>query len=91
MAFVLRYIVETKGRTLEETAVLFDGDTLPDDLVARGGEAATMTMTRDAADIHFLSQPSRDEREHGEKLPTDFLELQNTSSKSNSNDHSSIA
>lgn len=33
------------GRTLEETAALFDGDEQPQDLIAMGGEAATMTMT----------------------------------------------
>ena len=44
--FVITYIVETRGRTLEETAALFDGEQPPADLVQRGGEAATMTMTR---------------------------------------------
>jgi hypothetical protein len=33
------------GRTLEETAALFDGDEQPRDLIAMGGDAATQTMT----------------------------------------------
>ena len=33
------------GRTLEETAALFDGDEQPQDLVAMGGDAATQTIT----------------------------------------------
>ncbi|TFK40369.1 general substrate transporter [Crucibulum laeve] len=45
LVFVVVYIIETRGRTLEETAALFDGDEQPQDLVAMGGEAATMTMT----------------------------------------------
>lgn len=32
------------GRTLEETAALFDGDQQPRDLIAMGGDAATQTM-----------------------------------------------
>ena len=46
LVFVVTYIVETKGRTLEETAALFDGEREPQDLVQRGGEAATMNMDR---------------------------------------------
>ena len=34
------------GRTLEETAALFDGESAPRDLAMTGGEAATMTMNR---------------------------------------------
>lgn len=42
LLFVLRYIVETKGRTLEETAAIFDGELeLERDLVVLGGEVAT--------------------------------------------------
>ncbi|PPQ98744.1 lactose permease [Panaeolus cyanescens] len=44
LLFIIFFIVETKGRTLEETAALFDGDEQPHDLVAMGGEAASMTM-----------------------------------------------
>ncbi|EEB93909.1 hypothetical protein MPER_07372, partial [Moniliophthora perniciosa FA553] len=45
LVFVVTYVVETKGRTLEETAALFDGDQQQADLANMGGEAATMTMT----------------------------------------------
>jgi len=44
LVFIFFFIVETKGRTLEETAALFDGDDHPRDLMAMGSEAATMTM-----------------------------------------------
>jgi hypothetical protein len=33
------------GRTLEETAALFDGEQSPQDLAQMGGEAATISMT----------------------------------------------
>ncbi|KAF9066623.1 general substrate transporter [Rhodocollybia butyracea] len=45
LVFVVSCIVETKGRTLEETAVLFDGEAVQNDLAATGGEAATVNMT----------------------------------------------
>ncbi|ETW83040.1 MFS sugar transporter [Heterobasidion irregulare TC 32-1] len=51
LIFVLIYVVETRGRTLEETAALFDGEDRPADLVQMGGEAATMTMSRGAVAI----------------------------------------
>ncbi|KAF8071939.1 hypothetical protein FPV67DRAFT_908434 [Lyophyllum atratum] len=44
LVFVVTFIVETRGRTLEETSALFDGDQPSQDLLALGGEAATMTM-----------------------------------------------
>jgi len=44
LLFVLRYIVETKGRTLEETAALFDGEIPEQELVQLGGQAATLTF-----------------------------------------------
>ena len=46
-----------KGRTLEETAALFDGDEQPLDLVAMGGVAADMSM-RLSRDI--VTEPRRD-------------------------------
>jgi len=46
LAFIVRYIIETKGHTLEETAALFDGETLPEQIVSMAGEAATMSMQR---------------------------------------------
>lgn len=46
LAFVAFFIVETKGRTLEETAALFDGKHHQQNLVALGGEAAAMEMSR---------------------------------------------
>ncbi|EJF64973.1 general substrate transporter [Dichomitus squalens] len=43
LVFVVCYVVETKGRTLEETAALFDGEQQPQVLMQQGGEAATMS------------------------------------------------
>lgn len=44
LVFVFFFIVETKGRTLEETAAMFDGGNQREDLLALGGEAARMTV-----------------------------------------------
>lgn len=46
-SFLPYQVIETAmiGRTLEETAALFDGDQQPQDLAVMGGEAATMSMT----------------------------------------------
>ncbi|KAI0635907.1 general substrate transporter [Trametes polyzona] len=44
LVFVVVFIIETKGRTLEETAALFDGEQQPQALMQTGGEAATMSM-----------------------------------------------
>ncbi|KAL0580965.1 hypothetical protein V5O48_001057 [Marasmius crinis-equi] len=46
LVFVITFIVETRGRTLEETAALFDGEQPQEDLATMGGAAATMSMTR---------------------------------------------
>ncbi|KDQ59238.1 hypothetical protein JAAARDRAFT_57164 [Jaapia argillacea MUCL 33604] len=46
VVFIVTYIVETKGLTLEETAILFDGEEPQLDIVQTGGEAATMSMGR---------------------------------------------
>ncbi|KAH6913115.1 hexose transporter [Coprinopsis sp. MPI-PUGE-AT-0042] len=40
LGFVLAFVVETKGRTLEETAALFDGEDQSFDLLTTGGDAA---------------------------------------------------
>ncbi|KAF7327815.1 Hexose transporterarabidopsis thliana mutm-like protein-1 [Mycena kentingensis (nom. inval.)] len=41
LAFVWFCVVETKGKTLEETAIIFDGPEREEDLAHMGGEAAT--------------------------------------------------
>jgi hypothetical protein len=38
LVFIIIFIVETRGRTLEETAALFDGEERPEDLVQVGGD-----------------------------------------------------
>ncbi len=62
MAILLIYSV---GRTLEETAALFDGDEQPQDLANMGGEAATLTMNRGLA-LQLQERPSShsDDRDH---------------------------
>jgi Sugar (and other) transporter len=40
LGFVLAFVVETKGRTLEETSALFDGEEQSYDLLTKGGDAA---------------------------------------------------
>jgi len=44
LLFILKYIVETRGRTLEETAALFDGEQPQRDLAQLGDDAATLTF-----------------------------------------------
>ncbi|KAJ7139463.1 general substrate transporter [Mycena epipterygia] len=46
LLFIWFYIVETRGRTLEETAILFDGEDRRNDLAHMGGEAATTRLSR---------------------------------------------
>jgi sugar porter (SP) family MFS transporter len=57
LVFIVTNIVETKGRSLEETAVIFDGERAEADLQARGGQAATITM-HSRGDIGLFSQNS---------------------------------
>ncbi|KAJ3913875.1 hypothetical protein F5877DRAFT_92996 [Lentinula edodes] len=56
LVFVVSFIVETRGRTLEETAALFDGEQPQQDLAITGGEAATMNITTGRGNI--MSQRS---------------------------------
>ncbi|KAF8968146.1 general substrate transporter [Flammula alnicola] len=71
LSFIFVFIVETKGRTLEETAALFDGEEQPMDLIAMGGVAADMSMRLSRGiivsqhdnnlDPHIKSQEKSDE------------------------------
>ncbi|TDL25883.1 general substrate transporter [Rickenella mellea] len=79
LAFVLRYIIETKGRTLEETAALFDGDQAPKDLAAMGGEAATTTMTRAVGPEESWVDRRGNWADHRrEKITTELYELRHS-------------
>ncbi|CAL1716242.1 unnamed protein product [Somion occarium] len=71
LVFIVTFIVETRGRTLEETAALFDGEQQPQDLVQMGGEAATTTM---AARTTVRLGDSENENEKN-VTPRDFMEL----------------
>ncbi|KAJ7650242.1 general substrate transporter [Roridomyces roridus] len=71
LLFIWRYIVETKGRTLEETAIIFDGEDKQKDLAHMGGEAATTHLSRAIAlqertrsDEDNCESPADDKRRH---------------------------
>ncbi|KAF9267757.1 general substrate transporter [Marasmius fiardii PR-910] len=66
LVFVVTYIVETKGRTLEETAALFDGEQPQVDLANMGGEAATMSMTMSRANAGVTVTVERHESSHSD-------------------------
>ncbi|KAH9944816.1 general substrate transporter [Amylocystis lapponica] len=51
LIFIVTFIVETRGRTLEETATLFDGEQCEQVLVQTGGQAAALSLRRRTA--HF--------------------------------------
>ncbi|KAJ7773293.1 general substrate transporter [Mycena metata] len=67
LAFICVYIVETKGRTLEETAVLFDGEGRQEDLAHMGGEAATTHLSRANA-LELEDRSSTEEKNGHEPL-----------------------
>lgn len=46
LVFVVLFVVETRGRTLEETAALFDGGDELDDLVQISKEAPVLDIRR---------------------------------------------
>jgi hypothetical protein len=46
LVFVVLFVVETRGRTLEETASLFDGEAKPDSLVQIAKEAPVVDTRR---------------------------------------------
>ncbi|KAG6809901.1 hypothetical protein H0H92_014186 [Tricholoma furcatifolium] len=75
LVFVLVFIVETKGRTLEETSVLFDGEEPTLDLLAMGGEAATMTMESRGAVISEIQERRPSQAAQFEKK-LEFHEMQ---------------
>ncbi|KAG6873928.1 hypothetical protein C0995_008967 [Termitomyces sp. Mi166 len=85
LAFVAAFVVETKGRTLEETSVLFDGEQPSQDLLAMGGDAATMTMeSRGVIEVEHRSSRvyvriekkiefhEMQQRPYSDRHPTDF-------------------
>jgi hypothetical protein len=58
------------GRTLEETAVIFDGEERPfDDLVQAGGRAATVSMSFTAAAARTFPSFPLDEEDGLARLP----------------------
>lgn len=82
LVFVVGFIVETRGRTLEETAALFDGEQQPQNLMHMGGEAATVTMSRGRLDLI-----TRDRKE--KILPLDSMEMHTRRPSPNEQEHRS--
>lgn len=68
----MAYIVETRGRTLEETAVLFDGEEPTADLAQMGGDAA---MTGADRTNNIVVEVSVEKDEHR----VDYMELRDVS------------
>ena len=77
-------IVETRGRTLEETAALFDGEQSPQDLIQMGGDAATINMGRATAIERQLSE----EKSRPVGTQRDFMEMDDMSNSLSSRRHS---
>lgn len=92
LAFVVTYIVETRGRTLEETAALFDGEQPTLDLAAMGGEAAMTSMGRvEPARASTDSRVLPHEDVYTEKAAVgEFLELRAMSVNGSSADELSV-
>jgi len=92
LVFVVTYIVETRGRTLEETAALFDGEQPTQDLAAMGGEAATTGMARvEPARTSTDSKVLPHEDTYAEKAGVgEFLELRAVSVNGSSADELSV-
>lgn len=65
------------GRTLEETAAIFDGDQHQQDLMAMGGEAATMTMSRGVVGVHQSEDSEHSQERTPSKEYPEYYELQN--------------
>lgn len=83
IVFVVTYIVETRGRTLEETAAMFDGEQHGHDLIQHGEQAATMSIHRSRANIvedPWPDSPIEDE-ESGKSMSTAFVEMRERSTK----------
>lgn len=75
----MAYIVETRGRTLEETAVLFDGEEPPADLAQMGGDAA---MTGADRTNNIVVEVSIEKDDHH----VDYMELRDVSAAGSSAD-----
>lgn len=82
------------GRTLEETAALFDGEDKQKDVVQAGGEAATMIRSQGTAPIELEDgyafepsyEPSTSEPKEKCRSPTvDSFELRRTGSSGEMN------
>jgi hypothetical protein len=85
LAFVIRYIVETRGRTLEETAALFDGEQPTADLVQMGGEAATTGMGRTLEQRsvpHDMEAEDKEQPTHAEYLGVQEMSVAGSSAES---------
>jgi len=53
LVFIMTFVVETRGRTLEETAALFDGEQRQQDIAQTGGEAAARSLAMRRHTLRF--------------------------------------
>ncbi|KIY65865.1 hypothetical protein CYLTODRAFT_50810 [Cylindrobasidium torrendii FP15055 ss-10] len=65
LLFIIKFVVETKGRTLEETAAIFDGTEQEEVLTHLGGDAANMTLPHSVALEVYVGQMTEVEAEGG--------------------------
>lgn len=79
LLFVLRYVIETKGRTLEETATLFDGTQEGIELHELGTIAATQSLNslRNEGLISTASTTAHQTRTGGTSHSVDFKQTMN--------------
>ena len=75
LVFIVTSIVETRGRTLEETAALFDGEQPTHDLVQMGGEAATTGMGH----THEYAHRRSHERDRAAPSHAEYLGMRDVS------------
>jgi len=85
LAFVMRYVIETRGRTLEETAALFDGEQPALELQQLGHEAATLTLNEMQSDSLRARLDARLREDHSDTSNTSSEKLPVGSPESGAN------
>jgi MFS family permease len=75
LAFVFFFIIETKGKTLEETSALFDGQEKAENLTHIGSVAAEQSMARFE---QYPMEPRRRRSQHLVEKSRDIIETPST-------------
>jgi hypothetical protein len=70
----MRYVIETRGRTLEETAALFDGEQPALELQQLGHEAATLTLNEMQANTLRARLDARLQEDNTDNISTNTTE-----------------